>query len=305
MARPLLKWAGGKRQLLPALRRFFPAQFNRYWEPFLGSGAVFFDLQGRGRLDAHGVTLADTNPDLIACYTTVRDYPQQVIEELSRLAGAHQRRGSSHYYEVRNERFNPQRRALVPGAGGLAYTPALAAMLIYLNRTGYNGLFRLNADGAFNVPAGRYTKPRICDAENVLQVAAALRRKDVALAYQGFDGVVDGARPGDFLYLDPPYAPLSATARFTSYTAEGFNSDDQLRLRNVLITLAARGCHVVMSNSTAPEITRLYATDGAVAAAGLRCHTVRARRAINSNASRRGSVEEYVITNVPETLETG
>ena len=304
-ARPLLKWAGGKRQLLPTLRRFYPASFNRYWEPFLGSGAVFFDLQGRGRLDDHGVTLADTNPDLIACYTTVRDYPQQVIAELSRLAGDHERRGSSHYYEVRNTRFNPQRRALAPGANGLAYTPALAAMLIYLNRTGYNGLFRLNADGEFNVPAGRYTRPRICDAENVLQVAAALRWLGVALAYQGFDRVLDDARPGDFFYVDPPYAPMSATARFTSYTAEGFNSDDQLRLRTVLIALAARGCHVVMSNSTAPEITRLYATDAAVAAAGLRCHTVRARRAINSNASRRGTVEEYVITNVPETLETG
>ena len=297
-ARPLLKWAGGKRQLLPALRRFYPAQFNRYWEPFLGSAAVFFDLYGRGALDGHGVTLSDTNPDLIACYTTVRNQPQEVADELARLARHHGRQGSAHYYDVRNTRFNPQRRALLAAGNGFAYTPALAAMLIYLNRTGYNGLFRLNADGDFNVPAGRYANPKICDEENVLKVAAALQRSEVTLAHQGFDRIVEDARAGDFLYVDPPYAPLSATARFTNYTAGGFGSGDQERLKAVLVTLAARGCHVVMSNSTAPQITKLYETDRAVSAAGLRCHKVPARRSINSNAGRRGNVEEYLITNV-------
>jgi DNA adenine methylase len=299
VTKPLLKWAGGKRQLLPALRRFYPENFNRYWEPFLGSAAVFFDLFNRGLLEGRDVTLSDTNRDLIACYAAVRDHAGQVVDELSRLARGHDRRGQAHYYEVRNNLFNPQRRALASAANGFAYTPALAAMLIYLNRTGYNGLFRLNADGDFNVPAGRYAKPKICDAENVLNVAAALSRSNVRLEHQGFGRLDADARAGDFLYVDPPYAPVSATATFTNYTAAGFGSDDQQRLRDVLITLAARGCHVVMSNSTAPEITTLYATDDRVAAAGLRCHRVPARRAINSNATRRGPVEEYLITNVP------
>lgn len=303
VARPLLKWAGGKRQLLPALRRFYPPRFNRYWEPFVGSAAVFFDLHARGLLHGRDATLSDNNPDLIACYRAVRDSTEQVIGELSRLARDHEDVGTRHYYEVRNGQFNPQRAALAAASndGDLAYTPALAAMFIYLNRTGYNGLFRLNAGGGFNVPAGRYAKPRICDEANLRRGAEALGRPGVTLEHGRFDRVVDGARAGDFLYFDPPYAPLSTTARFTSYTAEGFGSDDQERLRDVLITLAARGCHVVLSNSTAPDITGLYEDSKAVTAAGIRCHRVPARRAINSNAKRRGSVEEYLITNITGT----
>jgi DNA adenine methylase len=278
-ARPLLKWAGGK--------------------PFLGSAAVFFDLNAHGLLEGRSAVLTDSNPDLIACYGAVRDQPEEVIDELSRLARGHERLGAAHYYEVRNTRFNPQRIARAPGSTShITYTPALAAMFIYLNRTGYNGLFRLNADGAFNVPAGRYLKPRICDADNLQRVSAVLRRPGVTLEHRRFDTVTDEAGAGDFLYFDPPYAPLSRTARFTSYTAEGFDHTAQGQLRHVMVALARRGCYVVLSNSTAPEITELYGRDTEVAAAGLRCHTVPARRAINSNASRRGTVEEYVISNV-------
>jgi len=297
--RPLLKWTGGKRQLLPALRRFYPAKFNRYWEPFLGSGAVFFDLHACGLLAGHVVTLTDNNADLIACYRAVRDCPEQVIGELSRLASGHARDGARHYYEVREKWFNPQRAALAAASNGeLHYNAALAAMFIYLNRTGYNGLFRLNSAGEFNVPAGRYAKPRICDELNLRRVAKALGGSRVTLDRARFDRIIDNAGAGDFLYFDPPYAPLSKTARFTSYTAEGFDARDQERLRDVVIKLTTLGCHVVMSNSTAPEITDLYANNKAVAAAGLYCHTVPARRAINSNAARRGSVNEYLITNV-------
>jgi DNA adenine methylase len=297
-ARPLLKWAGGKRQLLPALRTFYPATFNRYWEPFLGSGAVFFDLHARGLLAGHDATLTDNNLDLIACYRAVRDCPEQVIGELSRLAGSHERNGAAHYYEVRNERFNPQRAALAASNGECRYSPALAAMFIYLNRTGYNGLFRLNSDGEFNVPAGRYAKPRICDEVNLRRVATALGRAGVILDRARFDRTLDSAGAGDFIYFDPPYAPLSKTARFTSYTTDGFDADDQQRLRDVVVTLARRGCHVLMSNSTATEIAALYEDSGEVKAAGLRCYKIPARRSINSNATRRGAVEEYVITNV-------
>lgn len=263
---------------------------------------MFFDLHAHGRLGG-GATLIDRNADLIACYRAVRDFPDEIVHELRRLARDHERRGPEHYYEVRNDRFNTQRAALRERTNGgpLTYSAALAAMFIYLNRTGYNGLFRLNASGEFNVPAGRYVHPRICDEENVRDVSEALARSGVALENRCFDTVLDTARAGDFLYFDPPYAPLSRTARFTNYTADGFDLNDQKRLRDVLITLAARGCHVVMSNSTAPEITDLYESrDGA--GSDLRCYRVPARRSINSNADRRGTIDEYVITNVGETI---
>jgi DNA adenine methylase len=243
--------------------------------------------------------LSDNNADLIACYRAVRDTPEQVIGELSRLAKGHERHGAKHYYEVRNDRFNPQRAALADtDGGGFTYTAALAAMFIYLNRTGYNGLFRLNSGGRFNVPAGRYEKPRICDEVNLRRVASALGRPGVTLVRERFDRIVDGAGAGDFLYFDPPYAPMSKTARFTSYTADGFDVGDHKRLRDMAIALSRRGCSVIVSNSTAPEIAALYEDSHEAATAGLRCHRVRARRVINSNARRRGTVEEYVITNL-------
>ena len=264
---------------------------------------MFFDLYARGLLDDKPATLTDNNLDLIACYRAVRDNAEQVIGELRRLARDHETRGSAHYYEVRNKRFNPERASLGAGSngGGLSYSPALAAMFIYLNRTGYNGLFRLNSDGEFNVPAGRYFNPRICDEMNVHRVADALGRPDITVEHGPFDRVIEGARPGDFLYFDPPYAPLSKTARFTSYTSEGFDARDQQRLRDVVVTLARRGCHVLMSNSTAPRIAALYEESKEVTAAGLQCYKIPARRAINSNGTRRGMVDEYVITNVSES----
>ena len=274
--------------------------FNAYFEPFLGSGAVFFDLHARGLLAGRPSTLTDDNPDLIACYRAVRDCPDQVMSELSRLAEGHDRDGARFYYEVRNDRFNPQRATLSASAGGYAYSPALAAMFLYLNRTGYNGLFRLNSNGEFNVPAGRYARPRICDEANLRRVSAALARASVTLEHARFERAAENARPGDFLYFDPPYAPVSRTARFTSYTSEGFGADDQQRLRDVTVMLARRGCHVLISNSTAPDIARLYENSADVQAAGLRCHRIPARRSINSNGGRRGVVDEYLITNVPE-----
>jgi DNA adenine methylase len=295
-----LKWAGGKRQLLPALRRFYPQQFNAYFEPFLGSGAVFFDLHARGDLTGRRAILTDNNGDLIACYRTVRDSTDEVLQELSQLARDYTRHGKAHYYDVRDRRFNP-RRAAAGANGRVAYTPALAAMFIYLNRTCYNGLFRLNAEGGFNVPAGRYTAPRICDEASVRSVARALGRPGVDVEHFRFDRALETVTSGDFVYFDPPYAPLSKTASFTSYTADRFDGGDQERLRNLAIDLAGRGCFVVMSNSTAPEITDLYERSNDVKGAGLRCYRVQARRAINSNARRRGAVEEYVITNVSET----
>jgi DNA adenine methylase len=296
--RPFLKWAGGKRQLLPVLRKFYPRDFGRYLEPFLGSGAVFFDLYNCGALKNRHAVLIDNNVDLIGCYIAVRDHVEEVIRELGRLAKQHARGGSEFFYLVRDRHFNPGREEWVnAGPGRGRYPTLLAAMLIYLNRTGFNGLFRLNAAGRFNVPVGRYTNPQICDSENLRMVADALAC-GVELRHGSFDDVRHLAAPGDFLYFDPPYAPLSKTARFTSYTASQFGIEDQERLYALAIQLATKRCHVVISNSTAPEIEALYEGRDSVAA-GLVAHRVEAKRAINSNPEARGNVSEFVLATVP------
>ena len=295
----LLKWVGGKRQLLPQLRRFYPPTFNRYIEPFFGSGAVFFDLHRAGQLHHHEVVLLDSNADLIGCYESVRDATDAVGEALAQLAAGHRERGRAHYYEVRDERFNPVRESRRRPDGRIEYTPELAAMLIYLNRTGFNGLFRVNARGDFNVPAGRYERPKIADPQKLRTVADALAPPRVRLLHGSFDDIASIAEAGDFIYVDPPYAPISRTANFTSYTAMRFDQADQVRLQQLLITLAQRGCHVLLSNSTSGEISRLYASNANARAAGFRALKVPARRAVNSKAERRGPVEEYLITNIP------
>lgn len=297
--RPFLKWAGGKRQLLPQLRRFYPSRFATYHEPFLGSGAVFFDLVGRGDLAARAAVLTDENPDLIGCYLRVRDSVDDVIGGLERLERGHTSGGADHYRRVRDQRFNPRRLAWRKAGGSLdGYGPDLAAMLIYLNRTGYNGLFRVNQSGGFNVPPGRYSNPRITDAELLRQVSATLSAPGMRVSLGSFESVVDRAAAGDFVYFDPPYAPLSPTANFRSYTARGFTDADQARLQQVAVTLAERGVSVLLSNSTAPVVLDLFEGDGAARAAGLRAVRVPARRAINTRADRRGLVEELLVTNL-------
>jgi DNA adenine methylase len=296
-AQPFLKWAGGKRQLLPALARFVPATFSAYTEPFLGSGALFFDLAASGRLDAVPVTLIDSNSDLMGTWQSLAREPVAVIDTLRALAREHAARGSSFYYEVREARFNAPRRtrrATVP----VPYPPELAAAFIYLNRTGFNGLFRQNARGDFNVPAGRYDRPRICDEHMLMRAAATIARPNVFLVEDTFERLADTAEPGEFIYFDPPYAPLSRTAHFRSYTAAGFSDADQARLQRLVLELAARGCQVLVSNSVAPQIVSLYDANVEARRVGLRAWRVPARRAINRNAGSRGPVEEYLISNV-------
>jgi DNA adenine methylase len=297
-ARPILKWAGGKRQLLPALRRYYPPAFERYVEPFLGSGAVFLDCHNRGLLNGRDVRLSDINADVIGCYRMVRDHVEAVIRELQALDRGHRAGGARHFYRVRDEKFNAQRQAMHGAEPGLVYTPALAAMLIYLNRTGYNGLFRVNSRGGYNVPVGRYPSVTICDAPNLRRLSQALRRPGLTLEVRSFEQALGAARPGDFVYLDPPYAPVSRTAQFRSYTAAGFDSAEQAALQRAVVELATAGAWVLLSNSFSPEIRDLYVGNRDAAAARLEAHVVPARRAINSRASRRGAVREYLITNI-------
>jgi DNA adenine methylase len=297
--RPILKWAGGKRQLLPELRNFYPAGFTRYFEPFLGSGAVFVDLHNAGLLEGREVRLSDVNADIIGCYRAVRDDTDEVISALRTHEWRYRSHGAAHFYDVRDRLFNPERRNVHRASDPVeAYTAQLAAMLIFLNRTGFNGLFRVNSRGDFNVPAGRHQRPTICDEPNLRALGKALRRPGVTVRVSGFDRALEDAGRDDFVYLDPPYAPLNGTSRFTSYTSAGFDADQQKLLQRTVIDLARRGTRVLLSNSAAPQIRALYACHRGVKMAGLRTTTVAARRAINSRAAARGPIREYLITNV-------
>jgi DNA adenine methylase len=270
--RPFVKWAGGKGQLLPTFQGLYPAPgtFQRYIDPFVGGGAVFFHVSALFRPKA--TVLSDTNAELIGTYQIVRDQVDALLEELAEHKARHSER---HYYQVREqppERLDPVARA---------------ARFIYLNKTGFNGLYRVNSRGLFNVPFGRYRNPGIVDADVLREASTHLQK--VTLQTEDFRDVLKIARRADFVYFDPPYDPVSRTAYFTSYTQASFGPKDQERLAEVYAHLASRGSKVMLSNSDTPFIRRLYRD--------FEIRTVLARRNINSNASRRGPVPELVVIN--------
>jgi len=240
----------------------------RHVEPFVGGGALFFAQRPQRAL------LADVNPNLIATYEAVRDEVEHVITHLEILSAAH---GGESYYEVRT-RYNHAKQLTAAER---------AAMFIYLNKTCFNGLHRVNRRGEFNVPAGRYLNPRILDAELLRSVSLELRRAE--LRCDGFESLLSYARPGDFIYFDPPYEPASRTSNFTAYAQGGFGQDDQARLRDVFSELDRRRCKLMLSNSDVPLIRELYSR--------FQIDTVVAPRAINCNATRRGLVSEVVVRN--------
>jgi DNA adenine methylase len=264
--RPFLKWVGGKGQLLSQLWPMLPGQFGRYIEPFLGGAALFFALR-----PARAV-LSDVNEELIDCYRSVRDDVDGVIAAL----GKH-RHDRDHFYAV---------RGLDPSALPL---PERAARTIFLNRTGFNGLYRVNSSGRFNVPFGSHRNPTICDEANLRACSLALR--GVRLEVRDFGKVARSARRGDLVYFDPPYAPVSSTSDFTAYAAGGFGWEQQERLAAVFGRLARRGVQVLMSNSDVPTLHALYE--------GFPLRVVHAARAINSVASKRGRVREIVVRGYP------
>jgi DNA adenine methylase len=237
--RPFLKWAGGKKSLLPEIIERLPPphSLRRYLEPFVGGGAVFFGLRALAPHSA--MRIADRNPALIGAYLALRDRLEEVLGALARHARRH---GRAHYYRVRRQ---------VPD------DPAeQAARLLYLNRTCYNGLWRVNRRGEFNVPMGRYREPRILDEANLRRVGAALQ--GVEIRCQDFEPALADCGPGDAVYCDPPYDPLSLSSNFTAYTAGGFGPDEQRRLACLSARLAARGVEVVVSNSDTAFIRSLY-----------------------------------------------
>ncbi len=268
--RPFLKWVGGKSQLLSQLSRWVPEAMERYFEPFMGGGAMFF-AQRPGR-----AVLADVNDELVDCYSAVRDHLDDVIEALKQ-----HRYEKDYYYEVRAW----DRRSL----------PLIerAARTIFLNKTGFNGLYRVNSKGLFNVPFGRYSNPKICDEANLPACSTVLQGTEIR--HTDFEGLLKEPTDGDFVYLDPPYIPLNATANFTAYTAGGFGPDDQRRLAASLVTAHRRGARFLLSNADTPVTRELYSE--LLDEPGVDLDIVRARRAINSKAGRRGPVNEVVIFN--------
>ena len=267
-AAPFLKWAGGKRRLLKQYTDFFPSvdSINHYYEPFIGSGAVFFHLQPKNSI------LSDRNARLIELYQMIQADVDGVIDALQ----PHQNE-LDYYYHVRGQ--DPQTLTAVQRA----------ARLIYLNKTCYNGLYRENRRGQFNVPFGRYVNPTICDEDRLRAASAALQ--GVTLKTGDFADVLADAAPNDFVYLDPPYVPLSTTSSFTSYNQHGFGEADQRRLADTIAQLTELGCDVMLSNSSAPLVYELYDNGR------YHLHEISARRNINSKANGRGPVKELLILN--------
>lgn len=265
---PFVKWAGGKGRVLPQLLPLLPerAASMRHVEPFAGGAALFF-----ARRPARAL-LGDINGALMDVYMMVRDHVEDVIAALRRLAARHDER---HYYRER-DRYN---------AALGERTAAQAARFIYLNKTCFNGLHRVNREGAFNVPFGRYVKPRILDVEGLRASSSQLRSAELSCA--SFETIVDRVAGGDFVYLDPPYQPRSSTASFTAYASAGFGDDDQRALRDVFDALARRGVACMLSNSDTPLVRELYR--------GFDVRTISAPRSVNSDPRKRGVVRELVV----------
>ncbi|MBD2537924.1 DNA adenine methylase [Coleofasciculus sp. FACHB-SPT36] len=264
IARPFLKWAGGKSQLIQQYIPYFPPKFTTYYEPFLGGGALFFHLLPKVSI------LTDINGELVNVFRCVRDEVEPLIEFLHQ----HQMNHSKEYYYCV--------RLMQPS------TPLeRASRFIYLNKTCFNGLYRENSKGQFNVPIGKYKNPKICNPALLRSVSAALQ--SALIDVQPFEAVLQSAENAeDFVFFDPPYYPLSPTSNFTAYSRHSFNEADQIRLRDVFVELAKRGVKVMLSNSDCLFIREIYSN--------FNIYEISASRMINSNARKRGKISELLIT---------
>lgn len=272
--KPFVKWVGGKRQLLKQFRELnlyppecFNPESNTYFEPFVGGGAVFFDL-----LPKHA-ELSDTNRELVVTYNVIKDNVDSLIKSLKKHIY-----NKEYYLGVRAQDINELSDV------------EIASRFIFLNRTGFNGMYRVNKSGQFNVPFGRYKNPLICDENNLRKVSEALQ--GITITHRDYKDVLELAKIGDFIYFDPPYYPLNPTSSFTAYTAKGFFEKEQIELRDTFVKLHERGCFVMLSNSDTPFINELYS-----GLEGVSVNKIIAGRAINSKGSKRGKINEVLITN--------
>ena len=269
---PFTKWTGGKRQLLPVIRELIPKTYNRYFEPFVGGGALFFDLAPKDAV------INDFNAELINCYQQIKDNPQELIEILK----VHQEYNSKEYYldlrsVDRDERIDMMSEV------------QRAARILYMLRVDFNGLYRVNSKNQFNVPYGRYKNPKIVDENLVSTISTYLNNNQIEIKKGDFEKAVLDVQPGDFVYFDPPYIPLSETSAFTSYTHEGFSYDDQVRLRDTFKKLSDTGAYVMLSNSSSFLVEELYRD--------FNIHYVEATRTNGAKSSSRGKISEIIVTN--------
>lgn len=271
-AHPFLKWAGSKRRLLPELHARLPAHFNAYHEPFVGGGALYWSLASSSIKNgpSRSYYLSDMNPYLVPTYRAIKLDVEGLIKLLSVMP-----------YE--KEFFLTQRARDLQGLSDVE----IGAWFIYLNRTCFNGLFRVNKAGKFNVPFGKYTNPTICDSDLLRACSDVMIGTGTFVEKVGFEAVMTRAEPGDLVYFDPPYLPLSETSDFTAYTNTGFNFNEQVRLRDVALRLKQKGVYVMLSNSDAPRIRELYSD--------FEIDSVMAARSINSKADGRGKISELII----------
>lgn len=266
-----IKWAGGKTQLLTQFSELYPQKFNRYFEIFLGSGAVFFNV--KQKFNPSQSFLFDANEELINTFIAVRDN----VGELIPLLKEHRDKDNNkEYFNEQRQRFNNMKSGLEK-----------AAIFIYLNKTCFNGLYRVNSEGKFNVPFGKYKKPAILQEARLRMASKLLQNTEISIS--DFTEAVKKAKENDFVYMDPPYFPLTKTASFTSYQKDAFLEKEQRRLAKEFQQLDKKGCLLMLSNSDTTLIRELYE--------GYNLHTVKARRAINCVGTKRGLINEIVITN--------
>lgn len=270
LVQPFVKWAGGKRQLLNEIEKYIPKKITTYYEPFLGGGAVLFHLQPKKAI------VNDSNSELINVYLTIKNNVDELIADLSK-----HKNEEEYYYKVRE----------MDRTGELEHLSNVqrASRIIFLNKTCYNGLFRVNSQGHFNVPFGRYKNPNIVNDVVLKAVSKYLNENDITFLNGDFEDALSGIRKGAFVYFDPPYYPLSDSSSFTGYTLDGFSKDDQIRLKAVCDKLHERGIKFLLSNSSAPFIIDLYKD--------YKIEFVGANRSINSVAENRGEVQEILVRN--------
>jgi len=240
--KPFVKWAGGKRQLIPILNENLPKTFGTYYEPFLGGGALLFHILAERK--AQKCSISDLNSDLVLTYTAIRNRIDELISSLKNHERNYQKDSKTYYYSIRES--NPRSEI------------EKTSRLLFLNRTCFNGLYRVNSKGKFNVPLGSYTNPNIVNEENLRSVSAILQSSKVAIKCRDFESVLRDVKKGDLVYFDPPYQPVSETANFTSYTNKSFTYEDLNRLAELCMKLDSKGCKVLLSNSDSKEVAEIF-----------------------------------------------
>ncbi|MDH5431443.1 MAG: DNA adenine methylase [Nitrosopumilus sp.] len=273
--KPFVKWAGGKRQLIPILNENLPETFGTYFEPFLGGGALLFHMLTERQ--SQKCSISDLNSDLVLSYTTIRDRVEDLITSLKNHEKNYQKDSKSYYYSIRES--NPRSQI------------EKTSRLIFLNRTCFNGLYRVNSKGKFNVPLGKYSNPNIVNEDNLRSVSHILQSSKVSINCRDFEAVLRDAKKDDLVYFDPPYQPVSDTANFTSYTNKDFTYDDLSRLAELCMDLDSKGCRVLLSNSNSKEVADMFS------AKPWKINKIQANRSINSNSKKRTGHYELLIRN--------